>query len=346
MNIDERLGRNETYFIAEMSANHGGSFQRAMEIVDLAKESGADCLKLQTYTADTMTLKSDAEDFMNRGGLWDGISMYDLYKSAYTPWEWHKPIKERCDELGLDFLSSPFDNTSVDFLEQFSPVAYKIASFELTDIPLIKHAAAKGRPMIMSTGIATKDEIADAVKACRSVGNENIILLKCCSCYPTNFAEMRLSLIPELKYLFHTEVGLSDHSEGHLGAIAAVALGARVIEKHICVSREVETADSSFSMEPSEFKEMVDSVRNIEAAIGTVSWELPTREVRQREGRRSIYACAPIAKGDVFSSENIKIVRPAKGLAPKCWENLIGRKSPCDFSYAEPIVLSDEWLEQ
>ena len=345
MNMKDRLEHNETYFIAEMSANHGGSFERAMQIVDLAKEAGADCLKLQTYTADTMTLKSNAEDFMNRGGLWDGISMYDLYKSAYTPWEWHKPIKERCDELGLDFLSSPFDDSSVDFLEQFSPVAYKIASFELTDIPLIKHAAAKGRPMIMSTGIATKEEIAEAVDACRAVGNEDIVLLKCCSCYPTDYAEMRLSLIPEIKHDFGTIVGLSDHSEGHLGAVAAVALGARVVEKHLCVGREIETADSSFSMEPAEFKEMVEAVRNVEKAIAPATWDIPAREVRQREGRRSIYASAPIAKGDIFTMDNIKIVRPAKGIAPKYWDRLLGKESPCDFAYADPICLSDEWLE-
>ncbi len=345
MNIKERLRRNETYFIAEMSANHGGSFERAMQIVDLAKESGADCLKLQTYTAETMTLKSNTEDFMNRGGLWDGISMYDLYNSAYTPWEWHGPIKERCDELGLDFLSSPFDDTSVDFLEQFEPVAYKIASFELTDIPLIKYAAAKGRPMIMSTGIATKEEISEAVAACREAGNEDIILLKCCSCYPTDYAEMRLALIPEIRSDFGVTVGLSDHSEGHLGAVAAVALGARVVEKHLCVGREVETADSSFSMEPAEYRTMVDSVRSIEKAVAPATWELPAREVRQREGRRSIYASAPIAKGDLFTADNIKIVRPAKGIAPKYWDKLLGKESPCDFGYAEPIALPDKWLE-
>lgn len=345
MNIKERLGRNETYFIAEMSANHGGSFERAMEIVSLAKGSGADCLKLQTYMADTMTLKSDAEDFMNRGGLWAGISMYDLYKSAYTPWEWHEPIKQRCVELGLDFLSSPFDEGSVDFLEQFDPVAYKIASFELTDIPLIRYAAQKGRPMIMSTGIATKEEIAEAVDTCRAVGNDDIVLLKCCSCYPTDFAEMRLSLIPEIRDCFDTVVGLSDHSGGFLGAVAAVSLGAKVVEKHFCAGREVETADSAFSMEPAEFRTMVDAVRRVEKAVAPATWELPAREVRQRDGRRSIYASAPIAKGEVFSPNNIKIVRPAKGLAPKYWDRLVGRKSPKDFAYAEPICLDEGWLE-
>ena len=344
MKLKDRLSAGQTYFIAEMSANHGGSFERAMRIVDLAKESGADCLKLQTYTADTMTLNSNREEFMNRGGLWDGTSMYDLYKSAYTPWEWHEPIKRRCDELGMDFLSSPFDASSVDFLERFEPVAYKIASFELTDIPLVRYAASKGRPMIMSTGIATEDEIREAVEACFAVGNNEVILLKCCSCYPTNYDEMRLSLIPVMRDLFGTTIGLSDHSAGHLGTVAAVALGARVIEKHLCVGREVETADSSFSMEPSEFRDMVDAVRDVERAIAPSSWDLPEREVRQREGRRSIYACAPIRKGDVFTPDNIKVVRPAKGIEPKYWDIILGKESPCDFGYAQPIQLDESFL--
>lgn len=345
MNLTQRLERGETYFIAEMSANHGGSFERAMEIVELAKESGADCLKLQTYTADTMTLDSHAEEFMNRGGLWDGTSMYDLYSSAYTPWEWHEPIKHRCAQLGLDFLSSPFDASSVDFLENLDPVAYKIASFELTDIPLVSYAASKGRPMIISTGIAVPEEIEDAVSACRAVGNEQVILLKCCSCYPTSYEEMRLSLIPEISKRFGTLVGLSDHSEGHLGAVAAVTLGARVIEKHLCVSRAIETADSSFSMEPNEYRAMVDAVRNIEAAIAPASWELPEREVRQREGRRSIYASAPILKGEPMTEQNIKIVRPAKGLAPKYWDKVLGMRAPKDYAFADPIDIDPKILE-
>lgn len=346
MNLKKRLARGETYFIAEMSANHGGSFERAMEIVDLAHAAGADCLKLQTYTADTMTLDAISEEFMNRGGLWDGISMYDLYSQAYTPWEWHADIKERCDRLGMDFMSSPFDSTSVDFLEQFNPVAYKIASFELTDIPLIKYAASKGRPMIMSTGIATPVEIEEAVEACRLEGNDDITLLKCCSCYPTDFAEMRLALIPEMKRRFNTAIGLSDHSAGHLGVVAAVALGARIIEKHLCVNRSVETADSKFSLEPDEFKEMIEAVRDIESALRPPSWDLPEREVRQREGRRSIYASAPIKAGEIFSTENIKIIRPSMGLAPKYWDVILGQPSPRDFDYAEPILLDDVYLKK
>lgn len=344
MKLDERLNRNETYFIAEMSANHGGSFERALEIVHLAKGAGADCLKLQTYTAETMTLKSANEEFMNRGGLWDGISMYDLYASAYTPWEWHAPIKELCESLGLDFLSSPFDASSVDFLESLEIQAYKIASFELTDIPLIEYAATKGKPMIMSTGIATLDEVQDAVNACKRAGNDSIFLLKCCSCYPTNYAEMRLSLIPEMADRFEVPIGLSDHSEGHLGAVAAVALGARIIEKHLCVGREVETADSKFSMEPAEFKEMVDAVRNVEQAVKPSSWDLPEREIRQREGRRSVYASADIKAGDTFSKDNLRVVRPALGLAPKYLSRILGKPSPKDFAYAEPILLEESFI--
>lgn len=341
MRLQECVKRGRVYFIAEMSANHGGSFERALDIVRLASEAGADCLKLQTYTADTMTLDSRGEEFMNRGGLWDGTSMYDLYGSAYTPWEWHEPIKELCDELGLDFLSSPFDETSVDFLEGLDPVAYKIASFELTDIPLIRYAASKGRPMIMSTGIATPEEIGEAVEACRDSGNEDVTLLKCCSCYPTDFAEMRLSLIPEIARRFGTRVGLSDHSAGHLGAVAAVALGAQVVEKHLCVGRDVETADSVFSMEPAEYREMVDAVREVEKAVTPCGWELPDREIRQREGRRSVYACAPIRAGEPFTIDNIKIVRPALGVAPKHFDELVGHPAPRDFSYAEPVTDAD-----
>lgn len=338
MRIGESMELNRVYFIAEMSANHGGSFDRAMEIVELAAEAGADCLKLQTYTADTMTLNSCSEEFMNRGGAWDGTSMYNLYGSAYTPWEWHEPIKRRCSELGLDFLSSPFDKTSVDFLESLNPIAYKIASFELTDIPLIRYAASKGRPMIISTGIASPEEIKEAVETCRTAGNEDITLLKCCSCYPTNYEEMRLSLIPELARRFSVQVGLSDHSSGHLGVVAAVALGARVIEKHLCAGRDIETADSMFSMEPTEYREMVEAVRNIEKALAETGWELPEREKRQREGRRSIYACAPIKAGDIFTERNIKIVRPAAGIAPKYWDELLGKPSPRNLEYAEPVT--------
>lgn len=346
MQLEECLANGKTYFIAEMSANHGGNFERAMEIVRLAKETGADCLKLQTYTADTMTLKSSNEEFMNRGGIWDGISMYDLYSSAYTPWEWHAPIRDYCSELGLDFLSSPFDSSSVDFLEGLGVGAYKIASFELTDIPLIQYAASKGKPMIMSTGIATPEEISEAIEACYAAGNRKIILLKCCSCYPTDYKEMRLSLISAMHERFKVPIGLSDHSEGFLGAVAAVALGATVVEKHLCVSREIETADSKFSMEPSEFKEMVDAVRKVEKAIAPATWDLPEREVRQREGRRSLYACADIAKGELFSPENVRVIRPSLGVAPKYYEAVIGRPSPSTFSYADPIVLDKAWLEE
>ena len=339
MTLRDSINSNKTYFIAEMSANHGGSLNRALEIVHLAKDAGADCLKIQTYTADTMTLKSNNEEFLNRGGMWDGISMYDLYSNAYTPWEWHRAIHDECDKLGLDFLSSPFDKTAVDFLESLNITAYKIASFELVDIPLIRYTASKGKPMIMSTGIAAPEEIEEAIDACRQVGNDQIFLLKCCSTYPTDYSEMRLSLIPIMKERFGVPIGLSDHSEGYLGAVAAVALGAVIVEKHLCVSREIDTPDSKFSMVPAEYREMVSCVRKVEAAIGEPSFTLPQNEVRQREGRRSIYASASIKQGEIFSEENIRVVRPGKGLHPRYYDMLLGKRSPKAFSYADPIIV-------
>lgn len=339
MNAIEKLRENKVYFIAEMSANHAGKLSNALKIVELAKEAGADCVKLQTYTAETMTLNSNKKYFINKGGMWDGENLYQLYDRAYTPWEWHKPIKDKCESLGMDFLSTPFDKTSVEFLENLGVEFYKIASFELTDLPLVELVASKQKPVIISTGIASLDEIKEAVNTCRKVGNENIFLLKCCSCYPTRYEEMNLLQIPDMKKIFNVEIGLSDHSEGSIGAIVASILGARIIEKHICISRNIETADSKFSMEPQEFKEMVLNVKNAIKTLGNIDYSLPENEKRQISGRRSIFASKTIEIGDEFTNDNIKIVRPAFGIKPKYFNEILGKKSPNKFEFGDPIIM-------
>ena len=264
MQLKEKLLNNKTYIIAEMSANHAGKFENALKIVHAAKEAGADCLKIQTYTADTITIKSDREEFRLNGGLWDGYTLYDLYSEAYTPWEWQSQIKEECDKIGIDFMSSPFDNTAVDFLESIGCDGYKIASFEIVDIPLIEYVAAKHKPIIISCGMANESEIQDAIDACYRMGNKDVVLLKCCSEYPTNIKNLNLNTIKNMKERYNTFVGLSDHSMGYLSDVLAVSLGAQIIEKHFCLSRKIENADSDFSLEPSEFSEMVTKVRETE----------------------------------------------------------------------------------
>ena len=285
--INNKIGEgNPAYIIAEMSANHGGNMQTAKKIIKAAKDSGADCIKIQTYTADTMTIDSDNEYFQIHGGLWDGYKLYDLYENAYTPWEWQKELKDYADEIGMDFLSTPFDKTSVDFLESIGVKAYKIASFELVDIPLIKYIASKNKPIIMSTGMASLAEIEEAVNAIKSCGNNDIILLKCASAYPAITDDMNLATIRNMAETFGVITGLSDHSMGSVGAVCAVAMGAKVIEKHFCLSRELKTPDSDFSMEPDEFEKMVKDVRQAELSIGKVQYGLTNQEtVLFLEGR-------------------------------------------------------------
>ena len=252
------------YIIAEMSANHSGSIERAKEIIRAAKESGADCVKIQTYTPDTLTIDCHNQYFQIDNGTWEGENLYTLYGKAYTPWEWHKELKEEADRVGIDFFSTPFDTTSVDFLEELGVDFYKIASFEMIDLPLLRYIASKGKPIIMSTGMGTKEEIKEALEAIYEMGNEQVAILKCSSAYPAISDDMHLRTIADMKKVFDIPVGLSDHSMGHLGATTAVALGANVIEKHFCISRDIENPDASFSMEPSEFKEMVEQVRQVE----------------------------------------------------------------------------------
>lgn len=342
MKLFETIKSDGVYFIAEMSGNHGGSLDKAMEIVRAAAESGADCLKLQTYTADTITIDFDGPEFQtNKGGLWEGRTLYDLYDEAHTPWEWQAEIKNECERLGMDFLSSVFDLSSVDFLESIGCEAYKIASPELVDTPLIRYAASKGKPMVISCGMGTEEEIADAVKACHEAGNDQIVLLKCTSEYPAVYADMNIRTMVDMRERFGCEVGLSDHSMGYAVDVAAAVLGASVIEKHFCISRVDETVDSAFSMEREEFADMVQAVRNAKAALGTVTYERTERESQGLRGRRSLYAVEDIAVGEVFTQANIRSIRPAYGISPKYLPELLGKRASRDISFGSPITAQD-----
>lgn len=321
----DKIANGHVYVIAEMSANHAGKLENALEIVRQAAKAGADCIKIQTYTADTLTIDCDNEYFQIRDGLWAGRTLYDLYQEAGTPWEWQGRIKQECEDCGVDFLSTPFDSTAVDFLEGIGCEAYKIASFELVDIPLIEYAAAKGKPMIISCGMGSIEEIQDAVDACKRVGNEKIVLLKCCSEYPANFEDMHLRNIPDMMERFHVPVGLSDHSMGSLAAVVGVSLGACVVEKHFCVSRGIKSPDSAFSMEPQEFAQMVDDIRNAEKLLSGPSYELSEKERQNIVFRRSIFAVRDIQKGELFTKENICCIRPGYGAKPKYCSDFWGR---------------------
>lgn len=332
-----------TYIIAEMSANHNHNKQIALDTIKAAKEAGADAVKIQTYTADTITLNCDNEHFqINQGTLWDGTTLYKLYKQAYTPWEWHQELFDYAKEIGIPIFSTPFDKTAVDFLEELNNPIIKIASFELVDIPLIEYAASKGRPMIMSTGIATLDEIQDAVDACRKAGNNDITLLKCTSSYPAPLSEANLMTIPDMANRFNCKVGLSDHTKGDVGACTAVALGASVIEKHFIIDRSIGGPDSAFSMNKEEFTQMVKRIRQTEECLGTISYELSEKMKSNRKFARSLFACADIKKGEVFTEKNIRSVRPGDGCSPKYLPELLGKESDRDYSFGEPIVYKKE----
>lgn len=344
MTLYERMTTG-VYTIAEMSANHAGKLENALEIVRRAKKAGADCLKIQTYTADTLTINCANGYFKIQGGLWDGYNLYDLYKDAYTPWEWQPIIKTECDKLGMDFLSTPFDFTAVEFLESMNVTSYKIASFELVDIPLIEYTAAKGKPMIISCGMGSPKEIGEAIDACHRMDNHQVVLLKCCSEYPADFADMRVATIPDMQKKFGVPVGLSDHSKGSLAPVVAVSLGACVIEKHVCLSRKIKNPDSEFSMEMNEFAQMVSDVKSALAIKGEASYQLTEDEEASKKFRRSLFAVCDIKKGESFTSENIRSIRPSDGLAPKYYAQLLGKTACCDIAYGEPIkaeCLKDE----
>lgn len=327
-----------TFIVAELSANHKQDIELAKDTIYAIKESGADAVKLQTYTPDTITIDCKNQLFQISGGtLWDGKTLYELYQEAYTPWEWHYELKELAEKLGLVFFSTPFDKTAVDFLERLDVPAYKIASYEITDIPLIEYAASKGKPILISTGVATLCDIQEAVEACKRVGNDQIILLKCVSAYPTPLEDVNLRTIPNMIETFGCIVGLSDHTLGISIPIAAVTLGAKVIEKHFILSRDLDTPDKAFSLTPNEFKEMVKAIREVEIALGKASYKLSDSMKEARKYARSLFAVKDIKAGEVFTEENVKSVRPAGGLHPRFLKEIIGRKAKVNIKKGTPI---------
>jgi pseudaminic acid synthase len=327
------------YIIAEMSANHHRDFDQAVKIIQAAKEAGADAVKLQTYTPDTITLDCRNEYFQIKGTIWDGRNLYDLYQEAFTPWEWQPKLKDIATELGLDLFSTPFDYRAVDFLERMGAPAYKIASCELVDLPLIQRVARTGKPLIMSTGMATLGEIDEAVRAARAAGARQIALLKCTSAYPAAPREMHLRTIPHLAAAFGLVVGLSDHTLGIAAPVAAVALGASIVEKHLTLTRSRPGPDSAFSLEPGEFKEMVAAIRVAEQALGEVRYGPAAPEIASRVFRRSLFVVKDMRAGETFTSENVRSIRPGHGLAPKCLPEVLGRKAAVDIEKGTPLSL-------
>jgi N-acetylneuraminate synthase len=334
-----RIGAGEpVYCIAEVSANHNQDFETAVRIVRAAKDAGADAVKLQTYTPDTITIQSNRECFQVGGGtLWDGRSLYDLYKEGYTPWEWQPKLKKVADDLGMQCFSSAFDASAVDFLETMNVPAHKVASFELVDLPLIQKMAATGKPLIMSTGMATLEEIEEAVRTARRAGATQIALLKCTSAYPAPANEMNLRTIPELARRFDVPVGLSDHTMGIAVPVAAVSLGACIIEKHLTLARAAGGPDSAFSLEPEEFRAMVEGVRTAEKALGSVHFGVSERESRSRVFRRSLFVVRDVKKGELFTSENVRSIRPGDGLHTRHLAEVLGKTAALDIVQGTPL---------
>ena len=330
-------GNTPAYIIAEMSANHHHDFDRAVRIIEAAAEAGADAIKLQTYTADTLTIDSDKEPFRIEGTIWDGRTLYDLYEEAYTPWEWHGDLQDSAHENGLDFFSTPFDPTAVDFLEELDVPAYKIGSFENVDLPLIRYIAQTGKPIIMSTGMATLGEIEEAVSAARDGGCTELALLACTSAYPSPPGEMHLRRIPHLAETFDVVAGLSDHTHGSTVPVASVALGAKIIEKHFTISREEDGPDSSFSLEPQEFASMVEAVRNAEKALGGRIYAAKEKESESKVFRRSLFVVQDIAAREPFTDENVRSIRPGHGLAPKHISTVLESTAAKDLERGTPL---------
>jgi len=330
------LDRDGVYIIAELSANHNGSLQNAIDTIKAARECGANAIKLQTYTADTMTLNSKKDDFIIGGDtLWDGKSLYELYQEAYTPWEWHKELFDYAKEIGIDIFSTPFDKSAVDFLEQFNPVAYKIASFEITDYELVRYTASKGKPIIISTGIATIQEIQDVVDICRSEGNNDIVLLKCTSAYPAPLEEANLKTIPNLAETFRVVAGFSDHTLGIIAPIVATTLGAKVIEKHFILDKSIGGPDAAFSLDKEEFSQMVKVVRDTQKLLGKVDYSMTEKKKDSRRFSRSLYVAKDIKKGEKFTEENIKSVRPGYGMHPKYLKDIVGKVAEKDYEFGD-----------
>ena len=338
------IGRNHPVFtIAEMSANHLQDFNRAKEIIRKAKESGADAIKLQTYRPDTITVDCRTPEFMaTPGSPWEGMNLYDLYSSAYTPWEWHKELFEYAKELGIICFSSPFDLTAIDLLEELNAPAYKIASFEINDIPLIRKAAKTGKPIILSTGIATTEDVELALKTCISAGNDQIILLKCLSEYPSPYEDFNLRTIPDMEKKYDCLIGLSDHALDNMIDFAGDALGACVIEKHLTLNRAEGGPDSSFSMEPQEFQNMVTGLKNESIALGKINYELTEKQKNSRGRSRSLYVVKDMKEGDVFTEENVKSIRPNYGLHTKYYDVILGKKATCDLK--KGMAMKSEYI--
>jgi pseudaminic acid synthase len=334
-----RVGPGEpVYIIAEMSANHNQDFDRAVKILRAAKACGADAIKLQTYTPETLTIDANKEYFMIGGGtLWDGRTLYDLYGEAYMPWDWQPKLKRIADEEGLDLLSTAYDETALDFLEELGVPAHKVASFENIDLPLIEKMARTGKPLIISTGMASLLEIGEAVQAARSAGAEEIALLKCTSAYPSPPEEMNLRTIPELAKAFDTVTGLSDHTIGIAVPVASIALGACIIEKHFTLTRSIPGPDSAFSLEPSEFKAMVDAIRTVEKALGEVHFGGGQLESKSKTFRRSLFVVKDMKAGDLLTAENVRSIRPGYGLPPKHLKDVLGRRATRDVERGTPL---------
>ncbi|CAN5167849.1 pseudaminic acid synthase [soil metagenome] len=333
------LGDNHPAFIvAELSANHSQDFDLAVKTVKAAKAAGADAIKLQTYTPDTLTIDCDNKYFqLNNGSLWDGETLYHLYQKAYMPWEWQSKLKKVADSIGLIFFSAPFDTTATDMLEKMNVPAYKVASFELNDIPLVEYIARKGKPIILSTGIATLADITAGVNACHRVGNTQIILLKCTSMYPAPFEEVNLRTMPHMAQTFQTLVGLSDHTLGISVPIAAATLGATVIEKHFILDKNQESPDAAFSLDPQEFKQMVTSVREVEKSLGKITYKVSKNVLKNKKFQRSLFIVKDVKKGEVFTAENIRSIRPGYGLEPKFISTILGKTASKNIKRGTPL---------
>ncbi|MBK9023504.1 MAG: pseudaminic acid synthase [Saprospiraceae bacterium] len=329
------------FIIAELSANHNGSLDTAIETIRAAKRAGANAIKFQTYTADTITIDSKKEDFLIKGTIWEGRNLHDLYSEAYTPWEWHEQLFAVAKEEGLECFSSPFDPTAVELLEKLNVPAYKIASFEITDIPLIELVASKGKPIIISTGIAELEDIELAIEACERMGNENIAILKCTSSYPAPIEEANMIMVKDFAERFNMIVGLSDHTIGSTAPVVATCFGAKIIEKHFILDRSIGGPDSSFSMNEAEFTEMVKAVREAEKAIGKVDYNLTDKQKKGKDFSRSLYIVENIAEGEVLTEKNIRSIRPGFGLHPKFFKEVLGKKVKRNIEKGERLSLED-----
>jgi pseudaminic acid synthase len=333
-NISEN---SKVLIIAELSANHNGNLEIAIETIKAAKRAGADCVKLQTYTADTITIDSRKSDFIIKGTIWNGRNLYELYQEAYTPWEWHDTLFRTASEEGLICFSSPFDKSSVDLLEQLNTPAYKIASFEITDIPLIEYVASKGKPVIISTGIAAMEDIELALDACRRMGNNDVVLLKCTSSYPAPVEEANMAMIPDMMKRFNVFAGLSDHTIGSTVPIVATCFGAKVIEKHFILDRSIGGPDASFSMNEGEFKNMVKAIREAEKAIGFVDYRLTEKQMKGRDFSRSLYVVEDIKAGEVLTEKNVRSIRPGFGMPPQFFKEILGKTAKVSIEKGTPL---------